>query len=79
MGMISIRREISRHDRNKKGEYLKENIDELATNNKKKNIRDLYRGINYFKKGYQPRDNLVKDENGEPLVDSHSILETWKN
>jgi hypothetical protein len=25
---------------------------------KNKNIRDLYRGINYFKKGYQPRSTL---------------------
>jgi hypothetical protein len=31
----------------------------------KSNIRDLYRGINYFKKDYQPRSNLVKDENGD--------------
>jgi hypothetical protein len=28
-----------------------------------KNIRDLYRGINEFKRGYQPRSNFVKDEN----------------
>jgi hypothetical protein len=31
---------------------------------KTKNIRDLYRGINEFKKGYQPRINIIKDENG---------------
>jgi hypothetical protein len=34
------------------------------------NIRDLYRGINEFKKGYQPRRNLVKDENGDLLADT---------
>jgi hypothetical protein len=28
------------------GEYLKDKINELATNSKNKNIRDLYRGIN---------------------------------
>jgi len=38
-----------------------------------------YRGINEFKKGYQPRTNLVKDENGDLLADSHSILNRWKN
>jgi hypothetical protein len=38
-----------------------------------KNIRDLYRGINYFKMGYQPRSNLVKDENGDLFADSHNI------
>jgi len=26
------------------------------------------------KKGYQPRNNLVKDENGERVADSHYIL-----
>jgi hypothetical protein len=30
-------------------------INELETNNKNKNIRDLYRGINEINKGYQPR------------------------
>jgi hypothetical protein len=29
--------------------YLKDKINELATNSKNKNIRDLYRGINEFK------------------------------
>jgi hypothetical protein len=43
-----------------------------------KNIRDLYGGINGFKTGYQLRNNLVKDENGDLLVDSHNILNTWK-
>jgi hypothetical protein len=34
--------------RNKKRGYLKHKIDELPTNSKNKNIRDLYRGINDF-------------------------------
>ena len=38
---------------------MKVKIDELETNSKIKNIRDLYRGINDFKKGYQPRTNIV--------------------
>jgi hypothetical protein len=29
-------------------EYLKGKLNELETNNKNKNIRDLYRGINEF-------------------------------
>jgi hypothetical protein len=41
-----VRREASRYFRNKKVEYLKDKINELATNGKNKNIRDLYRGIN---------------------------------
>jgi hypothetical protein len=39
-----VRREARRHFRNKKREYLKEKIEELATNSKNNNIRDLYKG-----------------------------------
>jgi hypothetical protein len=38
-----VRREASRYFWNKKREYLKDKINELATNSKNKNIRDLYR------------------------------------
>ena len=48
--------------RNKKKGYLKAKIEELENNSKIKNIKDLYRGINDFKKGYQPRTDIVKDE-----------------
>jgi len=44
----SVRRETSRHFRNKKKKYLKAKIDELETNSYIKNTRDLYRGINDF-------------------------------
>jgi hypothetical protein len=46
---------VKRHFRNKKKEYLKAKIDELETNGKVKNIRDMYKGISDFQKGYQPR------------------------
>jgi hypothetical protein len=72
--MDNVRREASRTFRTKKREYLKNKINELETNSKNKNIRDLYRSINEFKKGYQPRTNMVKAENGDLLADSHSIL-----
>jgi hypothetical protein len=48
----NVRCEASRYFRNNKKEYLKDKINELATNSKNKNIRDLYRGINGFKRGY---------------------------
>jgi hypothetical protein len=52
---------------------------ERLTNSKNKNIRDMYRGLNEFKKGYQPRTNLVNDERGELLANPHKILNRWKN
>jgi hypothetical protein len=35
--------------------------------------------INEFKKGYQPRTNLVKDEKGDLLADPHKIVNRWMN
>jgi hypothetical protein len=45
----------------------------LTTHTKSKNIRDLYQQINKFKRGYQPRTNLLKDENGNVLAYSHKV------
>jgi len=75
----NVRRKVSRHFRDKKKEYLRAKIEELETNSKIQNIRDLYRGINDFKKGYQSRCNIVKDEKGDLMADSHSIVARWKN
>jgi hypothetical protein len=47
----NVRYEASRHFRNQTKEYLKAKIDELETNSKLKNMRDLYRDINDFKEG----------------------------
>jgi hypothetical protein len=58
---------------------LKDKINGLESNSKNKNIRDLYRGINEFKKGYQRRTNLVKDEKGDLLADPHKIVNRWMN
>jgi hypothetical protein len=58
----NIRSEASKHFRNKKREYLKEKINELASNSKNKNTGDLKRGIDKFKRAYQPRTNMVMDE-----------------
>jgi hypothetical protein len=52
----------------KKREYLKDRLKLLAMNCKNKNIGDLYGGVNEFKRGYHPRNNLVKEENGDLLA-----------
>ena len=72
--LTNVKCEASRHFRNKKKAYLKAKIEDLETNSKVKNIRDLYRGINDFKKGYRPRTNIVKDETGDLVTGSYSIL-----
>jgi hypothetical protein len=75
----NVRRDASRRFRNKKKAYLKSQIEEMETNSKINNIRDLHRGINDAKKGYQPRTRKVKDEKVDLVADSHSIMVRWKN
>jgi hypothetical protein len=74
----NVRREASRHFRKKKREYLKDKITEIELNSKNENIKDLYRGITEFEKGYQPRTNLVMDERVD-LAEPQIILTRWKN
>jgi hypothetical protein len=74
----NVRHEASRYFRNKKRQCLKDHIKDTAINSKNKNIKELYRGMDEFKRGYQTRNNLVKDENGDLLADSHNILSRWK-
>jgi hypothetical protein len=69
----NIRRDASRHFRNKKKAYLKAKIEELETNSKINNV------INHFRKGYQPRTIIAKDEKGDVIADSQSIMARWRN
>jgi hypothetical protein len=39
----------------------------------------MYRGINEFKKGYQPRSNFIKGREGDLFATSKRILSRWKN
>jgi len=48
-------------------------------NLKIKSNRDLYRGVSDFKKGCQARTNIVKDEKGDWVTASHSIVARWRN
>jgi hypothetical protein len=77
--MSNLRWETGRHFRKKKRDYMISKINELESNSKNKNIRDMYRGINEFKKGYRPSTNLVKDKRDDLLMNPHKILNRWKN
>ena len=73
----NVRREASRHFRNKKKAYLKAKIKERETNSKNKSIRDFCRDIHDFKQGYQPRTNILKDEKGDLIADSQCTVARW--
>ena len=50
--MNNVKRDASRSFRKKKKSYLKANFEELEIYSTINNVKDLYRGINGFKKGY---------------------------
>jgi hypothetical protein len=58
---------------------MKAKIEEPEINSKVKNIRNLYGGINEFKKGYEPRTNIVKVEKGGLFADTYSVVARWRN
>ena len=39
----------------------------------------MYRAINDFKKGYQLKTNMVKDEKGDLVADRHRVLTRYRN
>jgi hypothetical protein len=74
--LSSVRWEASKPFRNKEREYNinKKTINELESDGKNENIRDLYEGIIEFKKSCQFRTNLAKDERVDLLPDRLKIL-----
>jgi hypothetical protein len=57
----------------------KDKINELEKKKQEKYTRQIYTGINGFKKGYQSQIKLVKYENGGLLTGSHNILSIYSN
>jgi len=74
----NVRCEASRCFRNKKMEYLQAKVTNLKLTVTQR-ISHLYRGINDFKKGYQPRTNVIKDDKSDVVTGYHSIFAKWRN
>jgi hypothetical protein len=70
----NVRSEAIKHFWNKKRAYLKDKINKLSSYSNIKNIRGMYKAKNEFKKGYQPRTNLVKGKYDDLLADSYNIF-----
>ena len=64
--------------RRKKRDYMKAKVNKLEENSKNKNNRQMCKGINEFKKGYQPRAYVIKKYNGTIVADTTSILSRWE-
>jgi hypothetical protein len=71
----NVRCEVSRHFRKRNREYLKEKINEFATDGKNNSIKTLYRGISKFNRA----TNLdITQCRIRMFADLHNILNRWK-
>ena len=52
---------------------MNENVNKLEENSKNNNIREIYKGINEFKKGYQPRAYVIKKHDGKIVAETIDI------
>ena len=53
---------------------MKAKVNKLEENSKNKNIREMNKRINEFKKRYQPRACAIKKDDGTIVADGTSIL-----
>ena len=53
---------------------LKAKVNKLEENSKNKSIRKMCKGINEFKKCYQPRDYVINKDGSTIVADTASIL-----
>ena len=49
---------------------MKAKVNKLEENSKHKNIREMYKGIIEFKKGYQPRAYVLKKHDGTIVAET---------
>jgi hypothetical protein len=66
------------HERKIPFSFVPNKIDELESNSQIKNIRHSCRCISDFKKEYQLRTNILKDEKGDLVIVCDSILRRWR-
>ena len=57
---------------------MKAEANKLEDNSKNKNIREICKGNNGFKKGYQPRAYVIKNDDGTIAAVTTSIPIRWK-
>ena len=64
--------------RYKKKKYIEGLISSIEEDQTKKNMRGMYQTINIFKKGYQPKSNIIQDKRGRLILNPFQRTEIWK-
>ncbi len=51
----------------------------IETNSRENNPREMYRGINNIRKGFQGKSQIMKDENGNLITGERELVAQWGN
>ena len=64
-------------NRRKKRQALNKELDDIENSRERGQARAQYQGINQIRKGYQPRQELIEDKEGNMLVTRDAIKDRW--
>ena len=72
-----IRRETRRLLKSKKKCHLQSLVKELEIDSRQHNSRNFFQRVKSWRKGFQPRTNIISDENGQLMADSVRVVARW--
>jgi hypothetical protein len=73
----NVRRDTCRTFGGKTRDYVKAKVNKLEENSKYRDIREMYKGINEFRKGYQPGAYVINKHDGTIVPDKTSKHIKW--
>ena len=71
-------RSATRILRRKKRQHINVSIDKIDEDAANGNIREAYKQINKVKQGYQGRSKMIKDKNGNIIVNEADVIRRWE-
>ena len=68
-----MRRRAKKVNRKKKREFINDKMRGIEYDRRSRRTRDQFQGINEIRKGYQPRGNMIRNKEGEMIVNREEI------
>ena len=76
---VRSRNEATATYKRKKKESMRRNISEIEQSRRSGRVREQYQGIKEIKNGYQPRSVMIKDKEGELIMNEDEVKARWKD
>ncbi|XP_054289682.1 uncharacterized protein LOC129004977 [Macrosteles quadrilineatus] len=73
-----LNKQIVKKFRAKKRQYVSDQLKKAEEDRTHNNAKEFFRAVRFFRKGFSPKTNSIKDENGNLTCEVKSVLDTWK-